>query len=170
MLLAHASAIVRLVQEVRDEAERKVPVKLPTLSVFHFVANPVPVNFTALWNVYAIEVTLATFHPLMSTFILAAPSKVCSRVVTEVVSQFAKPVPSNAVVVLNVSCIVVTLATFHLLMSMFIANAPAKANFIVVTEAVFHLTKSVPTNVLTFVLLGPLVVLPPAESRHSVKE
>ena len=70
-MLFHASAILRLLQEVRDGVERKVLDMLFTLATSHAL-KPVPVNFRAPRNVCSSVTTFPTFHPDRSAFISLA--------------------------------------------------------------------------------------------------
>ena len=125
LMLAQESAILRLLHVVTDVTAKKVSVMSVTLAIFH-KPTPVPVNFDASRNVFFMSVTLATFHLLRSEFISLALKNVSARVVTEVVSQKAKPVPANLDASRNVQSIFLTLSTFHALRSEFISLAPEK--------------------------------------------
>ena len=80
-LLAHASAILRLLHVVRDAEPRACPTPpkvldmVVTLVTFH-AFTPVPVNLDGLQNVHIRDVTLLTFHPARSAFISLVPAKV----------------------------------------------------------------------------------------------
>jgi hypothetical protein len=56
------------------------------------------------------------------------------------------PSPANAAALENAFIIDFTLATFHFVKSEFISTAPSKVSYRVVTEAVIHLDKPIPTN------------------------
>ena len=128
-----ASAILRLLHEVKDRTESKVPIVVEqdmenpmddiTFATSHD-AKPAPMNVDALENVLLSVVTLATFHLLRSEFISLAFSKVLDREVAEPVShELKQPVPMNLDALENVASSVVVLPTLHLLRSEFISPA-----------------------------------------------
>ena len=126
-LLFQASAILRLLQEVRAMALRKVLVTDVTLLMFHR-SKPVPVKEEIIEDA-------------------AAPLKVLARLLTEDVFHALRS-PLNFAAPLKVDCmpVPVTPDVSHLLMSPLNAAAPSKVDCILVAEVVFHLLRS-PLNV-----------------------
>ena len=94
-LLAQASAILRLLQEVMPGiGKTSFMFPLVTLAMFHLF-NPDPSNLAATQNNHFISTTLDTSHPPKSTSVKAAWVIVLYMLVTKPVFHVLSPVPTN---------------------------------------------------------------------------